>query len=865
MKTIKYFLFITAFLLVGEITIYAQLPSYLPTNGLVAWYPFNGNANDESGNGNDGVVSNVQLTSDRFGNTNSAFDFNGFSSHIRVPHSAELNLLPITISAWFREENALDRGQFLVSKYPCQSFNGYSMHLNSGHPSAYYYSFNDFGSIINLDGQSNSLPIATSGVWHCLTLSISESIFTYYLDGTVILQSTFSGTSGFVTTTLSDLYFGKYAGPCIDYVPEELYYMLGQIDDIAIYNRALSATEVTALYTATATNTGGGTTSTSTAPPGIPYQAEVRNDSGEVLANANVNVRFTLHELTANGAVSYQETHALTTNELGLFAATIGAGTATQGTFASINWAQTTKFLQVEVDAGNGWITMGNQQLMSVPYALYAANSQQGPQGEQGPVGATGPMGPAGTTGTTGAAGPQGPQGLTGPTGATGTQGPTGPQGPTGLTGPIGATGAQGPAGNGFSNGTATNQLMYWNGNSWSTLNPGSNGQTLTLCNNQLVWTNGGICPASVSAINCTTSSNNGILVVGSAAVGVTSNISYSGGNGGSYSALSINSTGVTGLTATLQSGNLSYGNGSLAFTISGTATVSGTANFTFTLGGQTCAFTRNVVIGNGSITALNCGIASRSGILNQGLQASGITISIAYSQGNGGAYSAQSISSTGVTGLTATLNAGTFNLGNGNLNFSITGTPASEGIANFPITIGGQTCVFTYTVFQPIGGIRVGQAYQGGIVSYLLKPNDIGYDPNVPHGIIAAPYDQTSGAQWGCFGSYLSGANQSAIGRGQVNTEYILANCQDATAAFICDNLILEGYSDWFLPSINELLTLNNNLAAFGLGAFSATAYWSSTDFEPERAAYYIFFVGYGDYFTEKYFANRVRAVRKF
>jgi uncharacterized protein (TIGR02145 family) len=178
----------------------------------------------------------------------------------------------------------------------------------------------------------------------------------------------------------------------------------GSIDDIAIYNRALSATEVTALYTATATNTGGGTTSTSTAPPGIPYQAEVRNDSGEVLANANVNVRFTLHELTANGAVSYQETHALTTNELGLFAATIGAGTigagtATQGTFAGINWAQTTKFLQVEVDAGNGYFTMGNQQLMSVPYALYAAN---GPAGPMGPAGADGQPGIDGIDGING-------------------------------------------------------------------------------------------------------------------------------------------------------------------------------------------------------------------------------------------------------------------------------------------------------------------------------------------------------------------------------------------------------------------------------------------------------------------------------
>jgi hypothetical protein len=123
----------------------------------------------------------------------------------------------------------------------------------------------------------------------------------------------------------------------------------------------------------------------SQSPPGIPYQAEVRNESGALLANANVNIRFTLHELTASGAVSYQETHALTTNELGLFAATIGAGTATQGTFAGINWAQTNKFLQVEADAGNGYITMGNQQLMSVPYAMYAASSGNGNIGQPNP------------------------------------------------------------------------------------------------------------------------------------------------------------------------------------------------------------------------------------------------------------------------------------------------------------------------------------------------------------------------------------------------------------------------------------------------------------------------------------------------
>jgi hypothetical protein len=100
-----------------------------------------------------------------------------------------------------------------------------------------------------------------------------------------------------------------------------------------------------------------------------------------------------------------------------LVSAVIGQGTAVQGTFAGINWSNTNKFLQVEVDLGNGYVDLGTQQLMSVPFALYAAN---GPVGPQGPAGPTGPQGPAGADGATGATGPQGPIGLTGPAGNNG-------------------------------------------------------------------------------------------------------------------------------------------------------------------------------------------------------------------------------------------------------------------------------------------------------------------------------------------------------------------------------------------------------------------------------------------------------------
>ncbi len=112
-----------------------------------------------------------------------------------------------------------------------------------------------------------------------------------------------------------------------------------------------------------------------TTPPGIPYQAIARNANGTPYVNANLTVRFSLHEQTATGTVSYAETKSLQTNDLGLFSTTFGSGTPITGTFAGINWSQTTKFLQVEINLGGTWVDMGTQQLMSVPYAMYAGTA----------------------------------------------------------------------------------------------------------------------------------------------------------------------------------------------------------------------------------------------------------------------------------------------------------------------------------------------------------------------------------------------------------------------------------------------------------------------------------------------------------
>ena len=460
------------------------------------------------------------------------------------------------------------------------------------------------------------------------------------------------------------------------------------------------------------------------APALIPYQAIARNAAGEPLASITLNARFTILDLTATGTSVWQELQTVSTSALGLFTVQLGSSVS----LAGVNWANGAKFMQVELDLGNGFVDIGTQQLLSVPYALFAAtsgSSTPGPAGPQGPIGLTGPagatgaQGPIGLTGATGASGPQGPIGLTGPAGATGAQGPIG------LTGATGAAGPQGPAGNGFSNGTATNQLMYWNGSAWVTLNPGGNGQILTLCNGALTWTTGGNCQGSISALNCSSATAAGTLTAGTAAGGVSSTIAYTGGNGGAYSAQSIASTGVTGLTATLTGGTLASGAGTVTYTITGTPSASGTASFALSLGGQSCTLTRTVVAASGAITALNCSSATASGTLTAGTAAGGVSSTITYTGGNGGSYSAQSIASTGVTGLTATLTGGTLASGAGTVTYTITGTPSASGTASFALSLGGQSCTLTRAVLPAAGG--------GGTAATCGTPNI--HNPGLTYG----------------------------------------------------------------------------------------------------------------------------------
>ena len=379
LKTMKRILFfITTTITLGIATFsHAQtLPSYLPTDGLVGWWPFNGNANDESGNGNHGTVAGAILDSDRLGILSSSYLFNGSNNYIQVANNQSLVLdSDFSISCWVKVTGLNTFNTFLSNASNNQaSVSGWVWgYSNFSQPARLHFQGYPFLNNSTVSQTGNNL---ANNVWFNILVTYNKNIgsLIYYLNGQP--TDTFS-TAYNISNANLDLFIGNHFQNNSPNTPVPTNgAFTGNIDDIGIWNRALTPEEITALYTATPTNGGGGNnTASANVPQGISYQAVARNPQGQPLSNTALQVKFTLLANSLTGTTEYAELHSLTTNDLGLFTTAIGTGTPLSGTFANINWAGGNKYLKVEMDAGNGFVALGTQQLLSVPYSMRSNTS----------------------------------------------------------------------------------------------------------------------------------------------------------------------------------------------------------------------------------------------------------------------------------------------------------------------------------------------------------------------------------------------------------------------------------------------------------------------------------------------------------
>ena len=218
----------------------------IPTSGLVAWYPFTGNAIDSSGNGNNGTINGVTLTTDRFGNPNSAYSFSGNSQYISVPNSSSLTPTQITITCWIKALIPQNSDITILSKMNHTNASNFSYGFQIQSKPNYFlktgWSYGGCGGSGGGTADTGTNKIS-NGIWTMVTTSITNTgACKNYINGKLV-DSFVSKNNPFVPCGLanSELRIGEW------WLNDPQWYN-GQLDDIRIYNRPLDSVEIQALY-----------------------------------------------------------------------------------------------------------------------------------------------------------------------------------------------------------------------------------------------------------------------------------------------------------------------------------------------------------------------------------------------------------------------------------------------------------------------------------------------------------------------------------------------------------------------------------------------------------------------------------------
>ena len=230
----------------------AQVPTYVPTDGLVGYWPFDGNANDASGNGINGTNIGATLTADRFGNSNSAYSFDG-DDWIEVFYNQILNfgINSFTLSCWSTKEGG-NTFQHLITKNYITQWGDPDNKFNF----VLRYEFGGLG--LSSGGLYNTTGVEDNGIlttspqnnlndWNHFVgvFDTTNQIMQIYMNGNIIaLGEINSSLQNY--DSIGNMYFGV-EHPTVS-MPSGPQFLTGKLDDIGIWNRALTQEEITTLY-----------------------------------------------------------------------------------------------------------------------------------------------------------------------------------------------------------------------------------------------------------------------------------------------------------------------------------------------------------------------------------------------------------------------------------------------------------------------------------------------------------------------------------------------------------------------------------------------------------------------------------------
>ncbi|HEY9176561.1 MAG TPA: LamG-like jellyroll fold domain-containing protein [Flavipsychrobacter sp.] len=219
----------------------------IPTSGLLAHWPFSGNANDVHGS-HHGNPNNITPVQGKMGANNTAYLFNGVNDYIGIPYQSSMNVSAISMCAIFKADAFYTntcQGNFILSR-GAQGSNGSLIldYLDNTYNSCAVadtnaYTFAGQVGPTVLPATTNQSPVRVhTQTWYCFVLTYDGTTAKYYVNGTLI--NSFTGWSSTIGSSTDSICIGKYPWGGTGYP----YNFIGVLDDVAIYNRSLSTTEI---------------------------------------------------------------------------------------------------------------------------------------------------------------------------------------------------------------------------------------------------------------------------------------------------------------------------------------------------------------------------------------------------------------------------------------------------------------------------------------------------------------------------------------------------------------------------------------------------------------------------------------------